>query len=162
MNAVHGSQDTVIEAGFSVGVRVDDLPDAVFLRHTGEDTLRLQDIGRRVVEKHDIFRISVRSCGLKGFSQAHGFPLHQLFCVCFLLFVPVDDPPAVVQIKGALEGIALGSDNGIVLIGCVIVLEKKEIRGNLSLINSELKRCADELASTDSSLQTLRDMIADL
>ena len=39
---------------------------------------------------------------------------------------------------------------------------KKEIRGNLSLINSELKRCADELASTDSSLQTLRDMIADL
>ena len=39
---------------------------------------------------------------------------------------------------------------------------KKEIRGNLSLINSELKRCADELASTDSSLQTLRDMITDL
>ena len=39
---------------------------------------------------------------------------------------------------------------------------KKDIRGNLTLINSELKRCADELASTDSSLQTLRDMIADL
>jgi len=39
---------------------------------------------------------------------------------------------------------------------------KKDIRGNLTLINSELKRCADELASTDSSLQTLRDMISDL
>ena len=36
------------------------------------------------------------------------------------------------------------------------------LKGNLTLINSELKRCADELASTDSSLQTLRDMISDL
>lgn len=39
---------------------------------------------------------------------------------------------------------------------------KKDIRGNAALISSELKRCADELASTDSSLQTLRDMIRDL
>lgn len=39
---------------------------------------------------------------------------------------------------------------------------KKDIRGNAALISSELKRCADELASTDSSLQTLRDMIQDL
>ena len=37
----------------------------------------------------------------------------------------------MVQIKGSLEGISLGSDNGIVLIGRVIVLEKKEIRGEL-------------------------------
>ena len=39
---------------------------------------------------------------------------------------------------------------------------KKEMRGNTALIESELKRCADELASTDSSMQTLRDMIQDL
>ncbi len=38
---------------------------------------------------------------------------------------------------------------------------KKDIRGNLSLISSELKRCADELASTDVSMQTIRDMITD-
>lgn len=38
---------------------------------------------------------------------------------------------------------------------------KKKIRGNEELISSELKRCADELASTDMSMQTLRDMIID-
>ena len=36
---------------------------------------------------------------------------------------------------------------------------KKEIGGNKELIVKELKRCADELASTDVSMQTLRDMI---
>lgn len=37
---------------------------------------------------------------------------------------------------------------------------KKNLNGkNLSLITSELKRCADELASTDISMQTIRDMI---
>ena len=36
---------------------------------------------------------------------------------------------------------------------------KKNIKGNLSLIESELKRCADELASTDVSMQAIRDMI---
>ncbi len=36
---------------------------------------------------------------------------------------------------------------------------KKSLDGNSELIISELKRCADELASTDVSMQTLRDMI---
>ena len=36
---------------------------------------------------------------------------------------------------------------------------KKNIRGNVSLIFEELKRCADELAYTDASMQTLRCMI---
>ncbi len=36
---------------------------------------------------------------------------------------------------------------------------KKNISGNEALIVSELKRCADELASTDVSMQTIRDMI---
>ena len=36
---------------------------------------------------------------------------------------------------------------------------KKKITGNEKLIQQELKRCADELASTDLSMQTLRDMI---
>ena len=36
---------------------------------------------------------------------------------------------------------------------------KKNIRGNIDLITSELKRCADELASTDASMQTIRDLI---
>ena len=39
---------------------------------------------------------------------------------------------------------------------------KKENGGNTALISAELKRCADELASTDSSMQTLRDMIQEL
>jgi ppGpp synthetase/RelA/SpoT-type nucleotidyltranferase len=39
---------------------------------------------------------------------------------------------------------------------------KKEMGGNTALILAELKRCADELASTDSSMQTLRDMIQEL
>ena len=39
---------------------------------------------------------------------------------------------------------------------------KKEIGGSTALISEELKRCADELASTDSSMQTLRDMIREL
>ncbi len=38
---------------------------------------------------------------------------------------------------------------------------KKAISGNTALIQEELKRCADELASTDISMQTLRDMILD-
>jgi putative GTP pyrophosphokinase len=38
---------------------------------------------------------------------------------------------------------------------------KKNLNGNLELLTSELKRCADELASTDLSMQTLRDMIFD-
>lgn len=37
---------------------------------------------------------------------------------------------------------------------------KKDIRGNEERITRELKRCADELASTDVSMQTLRDMIS--
>lgn len=36
---------------------------------------------------------------------------------------------------------------------------KKKHGGNQKLIVQELKRCADELASTDVSMQTLRDMI---
>ena len=36
---------------------------------------------------------------------------------------------------------------------------KHEIAGDASLIIAELKRCADELASTDISMQTIRDMI---
>lgn len=36
---------------------------------------------------------------------------------------------------------------------------KKDFTGNQRLIVTELKRCADELASTDVSMQTLRDMI---
>jgi putative GTP pyrophosphokinase len=36
---------------------------------------------------------------------------------------------------------------------------KKNLSGNLELITSELKRCADELAATDMSMQTLRNMI---
>lgn len=36
---------------------------------------------------------------------------------------------------------------------------KKNIGNNQNLIEKELKRCADELASTDVSMQTIRDMI---
>lgn len=36
---------------------------------------------------------------------------------------------------------------------------KKDLTGNTELISSELKRCADELAGADMSMQTLRDMI---
>ena len=36
---------------------------------------------------------------------------------------------------------------------------KKELNRNTKLIVSELKRCADELASTDLSMQAIRDMI---
>lgn len=36
---------------------------------------------------------------------------------------------------------------------------KKKIEENTELIAAELKRCAEELASTDVSMQTLRDMI---
>ena len=36
---------------------------------------------------------------------------------------------------------------------------KKKVSGNEELIVRELKRCADELASTDVSMQTIRDMI---
>ena len=36
---------------------------------------------------------------------------------------------------------------------------KKQVGGNVDLIVQELKRCADELASTDVSMQTIRDMI---
>ncbi len=38
---------------------------------------------------------------------------------------------------------------------------KKSISGNQSLIFEELKRCADELASTDASMQTIRQMISE-
>ena len=36
---------------------------------------------------------------------------------------------------------------------------KKQLGGNTELITAELKRCAEELASTDVSMQILRDMI---
>jgi ppGpp synthetase/RelA/SpoT-type nucleotidyltranferase len=36
---------------------------------------------------------------------------------------------------------------------------KKNISANLDLIGSELKRCADELASTDVSMQEIRNLI---
>ncbi len=36
---------------------------------------------------------------------------------------------------------------------------KKNLNGNVDLIVKELKRCADELASTDVSMQTIRDII---
>lgn len=36
---------------------------------------------------------------------------------------------------------------------------KQDIGGNVQLIENELKRCADELASCDVSMQTIRDLI---
>jgi ppGpp synthetase/RelA/SpoT-type nucleotidyltranferase len=36
---------------------------------------------------------------------------------------------------------------------------KKKVNGNVELISSELKRCADDLASTDISMETLRNLI---
>lgn len=39
---------------------------------------------------------------------------------------------------------------------------KKNVGGRQELIVGELKRCADELASTDLSMQTIRDMIMEL
>lgn len=36
---------------------------------------------------------------------------------------------------------------------------KKTVKSNSALIEAELKRCAEELASTDVSMQTLREMI---
>lgn len=36
---------------------------------------------------------------------------------------------------------------------------KKNVGGNTALLAEELKRCAEELASTDVSMQTLRDLI---
>jgi putative GTP pyrophosphokinase len=36
---------------------------------------------------------------------------------------------------------------------------KKNISGNTELIFRELRRCADELASTDASMQTIRSLI---
>lgn len=36
---------------------------------------------------------------------------------------------------------------------------KKQLGENVELITAELKRCAEELASTDVSMQTLRDLI---
>ena len=36
---------------------------------------------------------------------------------------------------------------------------KKSVGSRAALIEEELKRCADELASTDLSMQTIRDMI---
>ncbi|HCA04341.1 MAG TPA: GTP pyrophosphokinase [Ruminococcaceae bacterium] len=39
---------------------------------------------------------------------------------------------------------------------------KKKVTGRQELIVGELKRCADELASTDLSMQTIRDMILEL
>lgn len=39
------------------------------------------------------------------------------------------------------------------------LLRYKHAITNQTLIESELKRCADELASTDASMQTIRDMI---
>ena len=36
---------------------------------------------------------------------------------------------------------------------------KKEVTVNVDLIVSELRRCADELASTDVSMQAIRDLI---
>ena len=36
---------------------------------------------------------------------------------------------------------------------------KKSITGNIELISSELKRCADELASTDISMQAIKKLI---
>ena len=38
---------------------------------------------------------------------------------------------------------------------------KKSVDGNTALLVAELKRCAEELASTDVSMQTLKDMIFD-
>lgn len=38
---------------------------------------------------------------------------------------------------------------------------KKNLNGNTELIVAELKRCADELASTDVSMQTIRNMISE-
>ena len=39
---------------------------------------------------------------------------------------------------------------------------KKSVGSRAALIEEELKRCADELASTDLSMQTIRDMILEV
>ena len=120
--------DAVIEAGLAVAVGVDDLLGSVLLRHVREGTADLQDIGRRIVQEHDIFPPAVGSGQLKGLAQPLQLPVHQLFRVGLGLLVPACDTPPPVQIKGALKGETLGADQGIIPVGLITVLQEGQPR----------------------------------
>lgn len=114
--------DTVMEPAFAVAVRIDHLFRAVFLCHIRKTTSLFQDAGRRIVQEHDIFPVSIRLRKLKGSPQPGKLAVHQLFSMLLCRFIPACDPATSVQIKRSFKSEALGSDKGVILINLVAVL----------------------------------------
>ena len=125
-------QDTVLKLGFSVTVGIDHLFRSVFLRHPGKDALLFQDIGGRIVEEHQELPVSGFPGFPEGILQTDGFPADQFLSVFFRLLVPAEHfSGKPVDQERSLKGESFGPHQGIVPIGCEIVLEEEQFPGIL-------------------------------
>ena len=132
-----------------------DIHDAVGLRivtHFVDDIYALADYLRRldhvtIVEEKDY----IRSAKPNGYRSYH---------IVLLLEVPCEDVlgrnPGQFYAEVQLRTIAMDSWAALEHE----VTYKKDLNGvNLELVRAELKRCADELASCDLSMMTIRNLV---
>ena len=114
-------------------VRVNYLLRAELFRHVRKSAALLENIGRRIMQKHDEFTIAVRLCQSKRFPQPHKLSFHKLLCVCFFFFIPARNSSPVIKIERTLESISFCSDNRVIPVAFVAVLQKCK-RGLIQLV----------------------------
>ena len=68
----------------------------------------------------------------------------------------ISTPEGIVELPAEIQLRTIAQDSWAALEH---QLKYKKNISNVELIQSELKRCADEMASTDLTLQTVREMI---
>ena len=88
------SLDTVMESAFTVTMCIDHVLCTIFLRHIRKTAAFFQNVGRRIVQEHDIFPVSIRLCKLEGFSQTLKLTFDQFLCMDLCFFIPTHDPAA--------------------------------------------------------------------
>ena len=78
------------------------------------------------MQKHDELPVSDLLRLLKGLPKPGHLSVHQLLRLLLPFLIPSHDPAPAVQIKGAFEGVALRSDQRIILISGKIILQEKQ------------------------------------
>ena len=120
--------DAVVEPALAVAVRVDHLLRTVFFRHVREAASLFQDAGRRIMQEHDEFAISIRLCQVKRFPKPHQLSGHQFPGVLFLFFVPAHNSASTIDVERSLKSKTFRRDNSVVLVGVVAVLHEGQFR----------------------------------
>src|SRR5699024_9225576 len=118
--------DAVSKSLFSMAVGIHDHFHPVLFRNPGKWRDLLQNIGRRIMQKHHKLPVS----GLFRLVERLPKPLHfscnELFRLLFAFLIPSKDSPLKIQIEWSFKRISLRPYQRIVLIGGKIILQKEE------------------------------------